>query len=84
MSNCKSYPFTTDCIRRWAIPIYPPNKKVKSFFNKIGETVEINNEKLSLNFWTMSSMMAPYYEMLNYLASWLTKRGLNKKKLKII
>ena len=62
------------------VPIYPPNKKVKSFFNKIGETIEINNEKLSLNFWTMSSMMAPYYEMLNYLASWLTKRGLNKKK----
>tara|TARA_B100000965_G_scaffold281186_1_gene239098 strand:- start:2275 stop:3045 length:771 start_codon:yes stop_codon:yes gene_type:complete len=62
------------------VPIYPPNKKVKKFFNKIGETIEINNEKLSLNFWAMSAMMAPYYEMLDYLASWLAKRGLNKKK----
>ena len=62
------------------IPIYPPNKKVKNFFDKIGKTIEINNEKLSLNFWTMSSMMAPYYEMLNHLSLWLIKKGLNKIK----
>ena len=60
------------------IPIYPPNKKVKIFFDKLGKTVEIKNENLSLNFWTMSSMMAPYYEMLNYLSNWLIKNGLNK------
>ena len=28
----------------------------------------------------MSSMMAPYYEMLNYLSAWLIKKGLNKNK----
>ena len=27
----------------------------------------------------MSSMMAPYYEMLNYLSAWIKKNGLNKK-----
>ncbi len=62
------------------IPIYPPNKKIKNFFNYIGKTIEINNENLSLNFWTMSSMMAPYYEMLNFLSNWLVKRGLKQKK----
>lgn len=62
------------------IPIYPPNKNIKYFFDKIGKTIEINNEKLSLNFWTMSSMMAPYYEMLNHLSLWLTRKGLNKNK----
>ena len=62
------------------VPIFPPNKKVKNFFDKIGKTIEINNENLSLNFWTMSSMMAPYYEMLNNLSSWLVKKGLNKRK----
>ncbi len=62
------------------VPIFPPNKKVKNFFNKIGSTVEINNEKLSLNFWTMSSMMAPYYEMLNNFSLWLIRKGLNRKK----
>ena len=62
------------------VPIFPKNKSVKNFFNKIGKTIEINNEKLSLNFWTMSSMMAPYYEMLKYLSLWLIKKGLNKNK----
>ena len=61
------------------VPIFPKNKYVKSFFDKIGKTIEINNEKLSLNFWAMSSMMAPYYEMLSHLSNWLTKRGLSKK-----
>ena len=60
------------------VPIFPPNKQVKIFFDKIGKTIEIKNEKLSLNFWTMSSIMAPYYEILNHLSSWLKKRGLNK------
>ena len=62
------------------VPIFPPNTKMKNFFNKIGKTIEINDENLSLNFWTMSSMMAPYYEMLNFLSSWLVKKGLKKKK----
>lgn len=61
------------------VPIFPKNKAVKNFFDKIGKTIEIKNEKLSLNFWTMSSMMAPYYEILNFLSSWLNKKGLNKK-----
>ena len=62
------------------IPIYPPNKKVKNFFDKIGTTIEINSEQMSLNFWTLSSMMAPYYEMLNFFSQWLIKNGLNKNK----
>tara|TARA_B100000029_G_scaffold515216_1_gene621180 strand:+ start:2515 stop:3285 length:771 start_codon:yes stop_codon:yes gene_type:complete len=62
------------------VPIFPKNKAVKNFFDKIGKTIEINNENLSLNFWTMSAMMAPYYEFLNTLSKWLVKKGLNKKK----
>ena len=62
------------------VPIFPKNKIVKNFFDKIGKTIEISNEELSLNFWTMSSMMAPYYEMLNHFSNWLNKKGLNKNK----
>ena len=61
------------------VPICPPNKEVKRLFDKIGRTIEIKNEKLSLNFWTMSSMMAPYYEILSQLSNWLIKKGLSKK-----
>ena len=60
------------------IAIFPPNKKVKSFFDKLGTSLEIKNEKLSLNFWSLSSMMAPFYEVLNTLSKWLIKRGIKK------
>ena len=61
------------------VPICPPNKKVKEFFNKIGTTVEIKNEKSSINFWSTSGMMAPFYELLRVMTEWLVKRGVKKK-----
>tara|TARA_B100000424_G_scaffold94625_1_gene71257 strand:+ start:371 stop:1129 length:759 start_codon:yes stop_codon:yes gene_type:complete len=60
------------------IAIFPPNKKVKSFFNKIGETIEIKNEKLSKNFWAISGTMASFYELLNVLSKWLIRKKTSK------
>ena len=60
------------------IPICPPNKKVKNFFDKIGTTIEIKNEKTSINFWSTSGMMAPFYELLKVMTDWLIKRGIKK------
>ena len=60
------------------IAIFPPNKKVKSFFDKIGTTIEIKNEKLSKNFWTISGTMASFYELLNVLSKWLIRKKINK------
>ena len=61
------------------IPICPPNKKVKNFFNKIGSTIEIKNEKLSINFWSTSGMMASYYEILKTMSNWLVKKGIKRQ-----
>ncbi len=60
------------------IAIFPPNKKVKNFFNKIGTTIEIKNEKLSKNFWAISGTMASFYEILNILSRWLIRKKINK------
>ena len=61
------------------IPICPPDKQVKGFFNKLGTVIEIRNEKLSNSFWVSSSMMAPFYEILYSLSNWLVKRGIKKE-----
>ena len=63
---------------RGPVAIFPPDKKVKNFFNKIGTTIEIKNEKLSNNFWAISGTMASFYEMVKILSDWLTKKKLNK------
>ena len=60
------------------VAIFPPNKKVKSFFDEIGQTIEIKNEKLSKNFWAISGTMASFYELLNVLSNWLIKKKTNK------
>ena len=60
------------------VPICPPNKKIRSFFDKLGTSVEIKNEKLSINFWSTSGMMATFYEILRVMTDWLVKRGVKR------
>ena len=65
-------------LRKGPVPICPPNRKVKVFFDKIGTTIEIKNEKLSKNFWAISGTMASFYELLNVLSNWLIRKKTNK------
>ncbi|MDC0519907.1 pyrroline-5-carboxylate reductase [Candidatus Pelagibacter ubique] len=74
----RAIPLPPISLKKGPVPIYPPNKKVKKFFNKIGTTVEIKNEKLSINFWSTSGMMAPFYELLRVMTDWLVKRGVKR------
>ena len=75
----RAIPLPPIALCKGPVPIYPPNNKVKKFFDKLGSTVEINNEELSLNFWTTSAMMAPFYEILYFLSNWLVKKGIKKE-----
>ena len=76
----RAIPLPPISLRKGPVPIFPPNKKVKNFFNKLGTTVEIDNEKLSKNFWATSGMMAPFYELLSSMSNWLVKRGIKRDK----
>ena len=75
----RAIPLPPISIRKGPVPICPPDKQVKNFFNKLGTTVEIKNEKLSINFWSTSGMMAPFYEYLKVLSNWLVRRGIKRK-----
>jgi len=76
----RAIPLPPISLRKGPVPIFPPNKKVKNFFNKLGTTVEIGNEKLSKNFWATSGMYASFYELLSTMSNWLIKRGIKKDK----
>ena len=75
----RAIPLPPISLKKGPIPICPPNKKVKNFFDKIGSTVEIKNEKLSINFWSTSGMMASYYDMLRVMSDWLVKKGIKRQ-----
>ncbi len=78
----------TDIIRAIPMPpiklgkgpvvVFPSNKKIKNFFDSIGTTIEIQNEKLSKNFWAISGTMASFYELLNVLSKWLIRKRTNR------
>ena len=75
----RAIPLPPISLMKGPVPICPPNKRVKNFFNKIGSTIEVMNEKLSINFWTTSGMMASYYEMLKVMSEWLVKKGIRRE-----
>tara|TARA_Y200000002_G_scaffold99714_1_gene80870 strand:+ start:2051 stop:2818 length:768 start_codon:yes stop_codon:yes gene_type:complete len=74
----RAIPLPPISLRKGPVPICPPNSKVKSFFNQLGTTVEIEKEKSSINFWSTSGMMAPFYELLRVMTDWLVKHGVKK------
>jgi len=74
----RAIPLPPISLKKGPVPICPPNKKVKNFFDKIGSTVEIRNEKLSINFWSTSGVMASYYELLKVMSEWLIKKGIKR------
>jgi pyrroline-5-carboxylate reductase len=74
----RAIPLPPISLKEGPIPICPPNKKVKAFFDKLGSTIEIKNEKLSVNFWSTSGLMASYYNMLDTISVWLIKKGIKK------
>ena len=74
----RAIPLPPISLKKGPVPICPPNRKVKNFFNKLGTTIEIKNEKLSNNFWSMSGMMAPFYQLLSTKSDWLVKKGIKR------
>jgi len=76
----RAIPLPPISLKKGPVPLFPPNKKIKNFFDKLGTAVEINNEKLSKNFWSTSGMMAPFYELLSTMSNWLVKRGVKRDK----
>jgi pyrroline-5-carboxylate reductase len=74
----RAIPLPPISLKKGPVPICPPNKKVKAFFDKVGTTVEIKNEKLSINFWSTSGMMAPFYQLLSTMTDWLVKKGVKR------
>jgi len=74
----RAIPLPPISIKKGPVPICPPDKQVRNFFDKIGTTVEIKSEKSSKNFWATSGMMAPFYEILKVLSDWLVKKGIKR------
>ena len=66
-------------MKKGPIIICSPDKSLKIFFKHLGKVFMYKNEKLSRAFWSTSSFMAPYYNLLLSTSSWLVSKGIKKK-----
>ena len=76
---CKAIPLPFVENRLGPVIVSPKNKVAKRIFSKLGPVIEINNEKISYSFWSTSSIMAAYYELLNVTTKWLIKKKIKQK-----
>ena len=67
-------------IKKGPIVVCPPNKTAKDFFNHLGIVIEVRSEKICSKFWSTSSLMAPFYELLKTSTDWLVRKGVEKSK----
>ena len=88
LKNLKSYTKSKKIIRVIPLPfvnlrkgpiiVCPKDIQTKNFFNSLGSVIEVNNENLSKGFWSTSSFMASFYNLLNVTSSWLTSKGIKR------
>jgi len=76
---CKAIPLPFIENLNGPIIINPKNKIAKKIFSKLGNVIEIKDEKMSYSFWSTSSVMAAYYEIYNLTKNWLVQKGLNER-----
>jgi pyrroline-5-carboxylate reductase len=57
------------------VGICPPNDAVAELFSRIGTPVEVAGGAEFDAFWTITSLMAPYYGLLQHSATWLVENG---------
>ena len=76
---CKAIPLPFIENKLGPIILSPKNRIANNILSKLGNVIEINNEKISYSFWSTSSIMAAYYELLNLTTKWLVKKKIKPK-----
>lgn len=61
------------------IVIFPDNRKIDLIFNALGTVVSVEKEEQLEYLSVITSLMAPYFEMLARITDWATQVGVNQK-----
>jgi len=66
-------------MKKGPIIIYPVDKTLRNFFKHLGKVFQVKNEKVSKAFWSSSSFMASYYNLLFTISNWLASKGIKRQ-----
>jgi len=60
------------------IALCPPDFEIKQLMNEVGNVVEVTEEHDLYALWSVTSLMAPYFELLRTTIEWLIREGVSK------
>ena len=63
--------------RTGPIAMCPPNRELADFFDPIGTVIEVSDEAQLDALFSASALMAPYFELLESVSSWLRDQGVD-------
>ena len=61
--------------RKGPIAMCPPNEQLAELFGPISTLIQVSDEAQLDAFFSVSAMMAPYFELLESVSSWLRAQG---------
>ena len=63
--------------RKGPIAMCPPNGQLAGFFDPIGTVIQVSDEAQLDAFFSVSALMAPYFELLESVSAWLRAQGVD-------
>jgi len=75
----RAIPLPTVVHHNCPVPIFNSNPMVEKIFNQIGQPLFVDTEDQLHALWTLTGLIAPYYELLEELSDWTASKGVDKK-----
>lgn len=66
--------------RRGPVAMCPPNRRLAELFEPIATVIQVSDEAQLDAFFSVSALMAPYFELLESVSSWLQAQGVDPVK----
>ncbi len=74
----RAIPLPTVVHHKCPIPVFNPNPVVENIFGHIGQPLIVDSEDQLHALWTLTGLIAPYYELLEELSEWAASKGVDK------
>lgn len=63
--------------RSGPVAIFPPDEQLAELFGRIGIVIQVTEEAHVDAFFSVSALMAPYFELLETVSAWLRDQGID-------
>jgi pyrroline-5-carboxylate reductase len=75
---CRAIPLPTVIYHTCPIPLFNATDEIINLFNRIGQPLQVTNEKQLHALWTLTGFITPFYDILDELSTWAESEGVDK------